>query len=75
MLTAKYLSLRCLTEEGRSLPCSIIWTACKVRGPVYVKGLKWIVNNGESINFWKDFWPPCGPIRKLVKGPLTRAKE
>ena len=42
---------------------------------MYVEGLKWIVNNGESINFWKDFWLPCGPIRKLIEGPLTRADE
>lgn len=63
MLTTKYLSLNCLTEEGRSLPYSKIWNAFKVGGPVYVKGLKWTVNNGENINFWRDFWLPCGPIR------------
>lgn len=63
MLTTKYLSLNRLTEEGRSLPYSKIWNAFKVGGLVYVKGLKWTVNNGENINFWRDFWLPCGPIR------------
>ena len=75
MLTAKYLSTRRLTEEGRKLPCSRIWAACKVEGPVYIEGLKWTVNNGKSINFWKEFWLPCGPIRKLIEGPLTWVKD
>ena len=42
---------------------------------MYIEGLKWTVNNGRSINFWKDFWLPCGPIRKLIEGPLTRVKD
>ena len=50
MLTAKYLSTRRLTEEGRKLPCSRIWAACKVSSPVYVRGLKWSIN-GRSISF------------------------
>lgn len=76
MLTAKYLSLRRLTEEGRNLPCSRVLAACKIAGPVlYVEGLKWTVNNGKSINFWKDFWLPCGAIRKLIAGPLTWVEE
>ncbi|KAL0012862.1 hypothetical protein SO802_007970 [Lithocarpus litseifolius] len=75
MLIAKYMSTRRLTEGGRTLPCSRIWAACKVGGPVYVKGLKWTVSNGRSINFWKDFWLPCGPIRNLIEGPLTGDEE
>ena len=70
MLTAKYLSTRRLTEGGRNLPCSRIWAACKAGGPIYVKGLKWTINNGSSINFWKDFWLPCGPLWSFFVGPL-----
>ena len=55
MLATKYLSPRRITKEGRKLPCSSIWTACKKGDPVYVKGLKWSVKNGESIKVWKDF--------------------
>lgn len=75
MRTAKYLSTRRLTEEGRKLSCSRIWDACKLGGPMYVDGFRWTVNNGRSINFWKEFYLPCGPIRKLIEGPLTRVEE
>ena len=51
MLLAKYLTPNRMTEEGKKLPCSSIWTACKKGGPFYVKGLKWVVRNGEKINF------------------------
>ena len=75
MLTTKYLSIRRLTEEGRKLPCSRIWAACKVRGLVYVKGLKWTVNNGSSINFWKDFCLPYRPLQSIIEGPLHRDED
>lgn len=42
---------------------------------MYVEGFRWTVNNGRSINFWKDYYLPCGPIRKLIEGPLTRVEE
>ena len=51
MLSAKYLTPNRLTEEGKNLSCSSIWTACKKGGPIYVKGLKWAVRNGGQINF------------------------
>ncbi|KAK9994007.1 hypothetical protein SO802_023710 [Lithocarpus litseifolius] len=38
-------------------------------------GLKWTVNNGRSINFWKDFWLPCGPLCNFIEGPLTCDEE
>lgn len=49
--------------------------ACKKGGPVYIKGLKWFVQNGESIKLWKDFWLPNGILRNLIQGPLTREEE
>ena len=29
ILAAKYLTPRRMTEEGRKLPCSSVWSACK----------------------------------------------
>ena len=52
LLTKKYLTPSRLSEEGRNRPCSKIWAACKMGGPVYVRGLKWIMANGESVKFW-----------------------
>ena len=55
MLQAKYLCPSRMTEGGRKLPCSRIWAACKKGGPIYVKGLRWTVKNGELVNMWMDF--------------------
>ena len=55
MLVAKYLCPNRVIEEGRNLPRSRIWAACKKGGPIYVKGLRWIVRSGECVNMWKDY--------------------
>ena len=62
MLAKKYLTTRRLTEEGTNLPCSRIWAACKKCGPIYVKGLKWSVKNGQLINLWNAFWLSNGTL-------------
>ena len=71
MLDAKYLAPSRISEEGRKLPCSSIWAACKKGGAMYVKGLKWVVKNGDSIKLWMDFWLPSGTLRNLIEGLLT----
>jgi len=75
MLSTKYLTPNRITEEGKKLPCSSIWTACKKGGPIYVKGLKWAVRSGETINFWMDFWLHEGTLHSLIQGPLKRGEE
>ena len=75
MITTKYLSPRRMTEEGKKLPCSSCWAACKKGGPVYVKGLKWSVKNGESVKIWADFWLPLGVLRSVIEGPLNRNED
>ena len=75
MLAKKYLTTRRLTEEGRNLPCSRICVACKKGGPIYVKGLRWLVKNGQLVNLWNDFWLPNGTLRSLIEGPLSRAED
>ena len=37
-----------------------------------MKGLRWIVKNGELVNLWMDFWLPKGRLRELIEGPLNR---
>ena len=74
MLVAKYLTSHRL-EQRRSARCSSVWSTCKRGGPIYVKGLKWNVRNGESINVWRDFWLPIGRLRNLIEGPLNRIEE
>ena len=71
MLLAKYLCPSRLTEEGRKLPFSRIWVACRKGGPIYVKGLRWTVRNGDSVNMWMDFLLPNERLRELIVGPLN----
>ncbi|XP_050273143.1 uncharacterized protein LOC126716155 [Quercus robur] len=75
MIVAKYLSPSRMIEEGKKLPCSSCWAACKKGGPVYVKGLKWSVKNGETVKVWTDFWLPMGALRSLIEGPLNRDED
>lgn len=75
MLAAKYLTSKRMTEDGRKLPCSSMWSACKKGGPIYVKGLKWSVRSGESIKFWMDYWLSEGSLRSLIQGPLNRDEK
>lgn len=75
MLAAEYLTPKRMTEDGRKLPCSSMWSACKKGGPIYVKGLKWSVRSGESIKFWMDYWLPEGSLRSLIQGPLNRDEK
>ena len=74
-LVAKYLSPNRITEEGKKLPCSSCWAACKKGGLVYAKGLKWSVKNREIVKVWTDFWLPMGTFRSLIEGPLNRDEE
>ena len=75
MLSKKYLTPNRLTEEGRNKPCSKIWVACKVGGPMHVTSLKWIIGNGKDVNLWQDVWLPTGPLKSLIQGPLARDEE
>ena len=75
LLAAKYLTANRMTNEGRKLPCSSCWTACKKGGPIYVKGLKWSVKNGETVKVWTDFWLPMGTLRSLIEGPCAVEKR
>ena len=48
------------------------WAACKKGGPIFKRGLKWIINNGIATNLWYDFWLPFSPLRTCIQGLLNR---
>ena len=72
MLMRKYCTNLRITETGRKLPCSRTWAACKKGGPIFKRGLKWIINNGIATNLWYDFWLPFSPLRTCIQGLLNR---
>nr|POE48451.1 hypothetical protein CFP56_66094 [Quercus suber] len=67
MLISKYLTVTGLREGGRSLPASKIWVACKERGIIFNKGLKWAIANGEEVGLWDDFWLPSAAAHLQTK--------
>ncbi|KAK7825743.1 hypothetical protein CFP56_032768 [Quercus suber] len=69
-----HILLKPLGERGRRLPASSNWTACKVGGVIFNKGLKWSISNGEVVSAWDDFWLASGPLRKLIQGPLLEGE-
>jgi hypothetical protein len=51
MITSKYLTPSRLTPKGKKLPCSRVWAACKLGGPIFNQGIKWSIQNGRSTLF------------------------
>lgn len=39
-----------------------------------VRGTRWLIHNGASINFWHDNWTGSDPLLNIVHGPLNRNK-
>jgi hypothetical protein len=68
MLIKKYITPSCLSPRGRKRPCSKIWAGCKVGGQIFNKGLRWKIHYGDSVNVWRDFWLPSGPLRDKIEG-------
>ena len=40
-----------------------------------LKGMSWIVGDGQTIRIWKDPWLPYGSLRNYIKGPLLPHDE
>ncbi|KAK7832492.1 putative ribonuclease h protein [Quercus suber] len=35
------------------------------------RGMRWLIRNGTSINFWHDNWTGRGPLQNHIQGPLN----
>lgn len=71
MLMSKYFTNAKISEGGRKYTCSKTWTTCKIGGPIFKSGLKWVVKNGVSTNLWINQLP-FRPLRSIIYEPLTR---
>ena len=40
-----------------------------------LKGMSWIVGDGQTIRIWKDPWLPYGSLRNYIKRPLLPHDE
>jgi hypothetical protein len=47
------------------------WRGFKLGHEMFRNGLRWVVNNGQHVSFWKDKWVGNQPLRDLIRGPLS----
>ena len=73
-LLTKFLSQKhCQTSDfirTTSHTGSHSWKALLRGRNLLWSGLRWVVHNGWSVNFWTDHFLPLGPIWGLIHGPL-----
>lgn len=66
MFKAKYFTKTTFKEAQLGRRPSYVWRSLLVDKDVIVKGARWVVGNGESVNIWKDRWIPIPDSFKVV---------
>lgn len=64
-----------LFTSPRNPKGSYIWKDFFVGIQSLLKGMKWIVGDGQTIQIWKDPWLPKGTLRSYIEGPLLLHDE
>ena len=54
---------------------SHFWTALSLGAELLLKGMRWVVGDGWTIQIWQDHWLPNGSLRSYIKGPLLPQEE
>jgi hypothetical protein len=54
---------------------SSTWRGIKKGNAVFREGIRWVVNNGQSVSFWYDKWVGDKPIRDMIQGPLLSHED
>ena len=70
-LKRKYLNRNHPTKHGFSRT----WSAINKSEEICSKGSHQIIGNKSNLSFWYDKWTTFGPLKQLIQGPFTLAKE
>ena len=70
VLKKKYIIFSSNGQQIMTSNCSITWKVLRSTNNILSAGIKWIVGNGNKINFWSDTWLNSGPLRGRIQGPL-----
>ncbi|KAL3533278.1 hypothetical protein ACH5RR_006799 [Cinchona calisaya] len=54
---------------------SINWKCLNKGSKLFHSGIRWLVRNGQHINFWWDDWLGIGPLRCYISGPFLHLEE
>ncbi|KAF6138324.1 hypothetical protein GIB67_001553 [Kingdonia uniflora] len=60
------------TKSGERIKChqsSSVWLGIKFVGTINKPFIGWIMGNGKKINFWRDSWETCTPLREHIDLP------
>ena len=66
VIKAKYFAGCSFGEAQMGKSPSYAWKSIMAAKEVVVKGSKWIIGNGESVNIWKDRWILTSESFKVV---------
>ena len=75
VLKAKYFSHVTLFTSPRSSRGSHVWIAFLLGAKLLLQGMRWIIEDGQTIYVWEDPWLPQGSLRNYIKGPLLPNDE
>ena len=66
LIREKYLKQESICEYKKKGSTSYQWGRLMSLREQFVKGLKWVVGDGRSINFWKDNWLLDFPLLNIA---------
>ena len=75
VIKAKYFPHTTLFTSHRTSRESHIWTALSLGANLLLRGMRWVVGDGQTIRSWKDHWLPNGSLRSYIEGPLLPQDE
>ena len=75
VLKAKYFPHATLFTSPRNSRGFHIWITFLLEAQLILKGMSWIVGNGQTIRIWKDPWLPHSSLRNYIEGPLLPHNE
>ena len=70
VLQAKYFPQDTLFTSLQPSRGSHIWTAISVGANLLHEGMRWYIEDGQTIRIWWDPWLPNGTLRSYIEGPL-----
>ena len=75
VLKAKYFPQATVFTSPRSSRGFYVWRAFLLGANLLLQGMRWIIEDGQTIRIWKDPWLPQCSLRNYIEGPLLPHDE
>lgn len=70
VLSQKYL-LDSDQSKRKTDVSTTTWSSLRKVSPLFQRGHRWSIHNGQSVNFWIDDWSGLGAVRTSISGTLN----